>query len=378
MDFSFQGGGEILRKKILSLALLGFLNFSVANAQVVTVTGVGLDKEAAVRDASRKAVEQVVGTFIDSKTLMSDLIIQFDEVYKKSQGFVKDIKVLSEGKLDDATYKVQARIDVDTEPNGKLINEITMIMQLNDPRIAVIVLENNEGQITHIESAESALNQKLLELGFSHVIDAKQVIKLQSPELLQNIFSGAENFSGNVDHATDFLVVGKISKDTRNISIPKYGESGMAETSLLNVKTNLKVDVLKYDTGEIVGTFTTSGIGIENNSSRASDNALDVIAKKSAEKLAESFKKFSAKTSQGLAFTISADDEIKLEQILNEIKSLGVVDNVQIREQKNTLAIISVESSQKPGAIVTMLKSQSKLGIFIEDMSNSACKLKIS
>ena len=367
-----------MRKKILSLALLGLFNFGAANAQVVTVTGFGADKEAAARDASRKAVEQVVGTFIDSKTLMNNLAIQLDEVYKKSQGFVKNIQILSENKIDSSTYQVQARIDVDTEPNGKLIDEITMIMQLNDPRIAVVILENNEGQILHVESAESALNQKLLELGFSRVLDAKQVIKLQNPELLQNIFSGEENFSGNVDHAADFLVVGKVSKDARNISIPKFGESGMAETSLLNIKTNLKVDVLKYDTGELVGSFTTSGIGIENNSSRAGDNSVEVAAKKSAEKLAETFKKFGSKTSQGLTFTIIADDEIKLEQILNEIKSLGVVDSAQIREQKNNSAIISVESSQKPSAIATMLKSRSKLGIFIEDMSNSACKLKIS
>ena len=365
-------------KKFFTAMLVTLSFFGNVNAQEVTVTGVGVDKNSAVRDASRRAVEQVVGTFIDSRTLMENLVIQFDEVYKKSQGFVKNIKILSEKQIDSSTYQVQAKIDVDTNPNADLMNNLTMLMQLNDPRIAVVILENNEGQISHVESAESALNQKLLELGFSHVLDAKQVIKLQSPELLQNIFSGEENFSGNVDHAADFLVIGKVSKDARNISIPKYGESGMAETSLLNIKTNLKVDVLKYDTGEIVGSFTTSGIGIENNSSRAGDNSVEVAAKKSAEKLAETFKKFSSKTSQGLTFTISADDENKLEQILNEIKSLGIVDSVQIREQKNTSAVISVESSQKPGAIVTMLKSRSKLGIFIEDMSNSACKLKIS
>ena len=168
-------------KKILSVALLGFLSFGTANAQVVTVTGMGLDRESAIRDASRNAVEQVVGTFIDSKVLMSDLIIQLDEVYKKSQGFVKDIKILSEGKSDDSAYKVQARIDVDTNPDADLMNNITMLLNLNDPRIAVVILQ--QGSSEHEIEAETAINSKLLEMGFSHVVDAEHLIKLQDANL---------------------------------------------------------------------------------------------------------------------------------------------------------------------------------------------------
>ena len=42
-----------------------------ASAQMVTVEGYGPDRGSALRDAERLAVENVVGTFIDSKTLVS-------------------------------------------------------------------------------------------------------------------------------------------------------------------------------------------------------------------------------------------------------------------------------------------------------------------
>ena len=62
-------------KKILGFSV-GFLMMSnIALAQEVTVDGVGIDKDSAVRDAMRNAVENVVGTFIDSRTLVDKSVV---------------------------------------------------------------------------------------------------------------------------------------------------------------------------------------------------------------------------------------------------------------------------------------------------------------
>ena len=169
-----------MKKRLLLGALLGLCTWiHPVSAQEVTVVGMGMDKDSAIRDASRLAVEQVVGTYLDSRTLMENLVIRLDEVYKKSRGFVKKITVLEEGRVDASTYRVQARIDVDTNPNAELMDELTMLMRLNDPRIAVVVLNStSNGHPSHNENAESALNSKLLEMGFNHVVDADHVIKL--------------------------------------------------------------------------------------------------------------------------------------------------------------------------------------------------------
>ena len=108
-------------KKFFSILFLVMFTFGNVQAKEVTVTGLGVDKDSAVRSASRAAVEMVVGTFIDSRTLMQDLIIQFDEVLKKSHGFVKSIKILDEERIDSSTYRVTAKIDVDTNLKAELV-----------------------------------------------------------------------------------------------------------------------------------------------------------------------------------------------------------------------------------------------------------------
>lgn len=365
----------------LFFVVTGFLwHPDLVLAQEVTVVGMGIDKESAMRDAARRAVEQVVGTFIDSQTMMEDLVIKLDEVYKKSQGFVKKITVLEEGLADGSTYKVKVKVDVDTAPDAQLMDSLTMIMRLSDPRIVVAVLEKDSaGQISHNENAESALNSKLLGAGFSHVLDTAQVTDLRNAKLLQNIYEGRRGcFRGKADHAIDYLVIGSFTKDANNVAIPRYKESGMLKTSMMNVKATLKVDVIQYNTGNIVGTFVTEGIGIENNKARAGDKAVCVAAERAAEKLVETFKKQGAKAVQGMEFTLIAGSEAKLENVLQELRSLGAIDNVYIREQAGNKAVLSVESHQKPHEILRQLRSVSSCGIAIESITTDSCQLRIT
>ena len=363
----------MLKKFLSTAAALCIISFGNAAAQEVTVTGMGADKNEAVKDASRLAVEQVVGTYIDSRTLMKDLMIQLDEVFKKSNGYIKNIQILKEEQLNDSTYRVQAKIDVDTTPDGKLIDELTMLMQLNDPRIAVLVF-NSVGN-TRNEIAEEFLNEKLLSMNFSHILNSSIVVKQNDAALLENISKNTAGlFKGNKDNAADYLVIGKLSSNSNQVFVPSY--EGMKTTNLHNTKSTLKVEVIKYDTGEIVGTFIADGNAV-GMSERAGDESLRNASTVAAEKLAETFKKFSSKTSQGITFTIQATNDLKLQQVINELRSIGIIDSFYIREQKKNFAVLSVESAQNPNAIVTALKGRTKLKINVESVTNSACKLRV-
>lgn len=365
----------LFSRKIFPILFFMTFIFGNAQAQEVTVTGMGIDKDSAVRSASRMAVEKVVGTFIDSRTLMQDLVIQLDEVFKKSQGFIKNIKILDEDRIDASTYRVTAKIDVDTNPHAELVDKITMLLRLNNPRIAVVVLDEN----IHNNIVESAINSKLVALGFNRILDTAQVIKLYDTQLLANINSGQiGKFEGTKDNITDYLIVGNLNKNSMNVLIPKYGESGMMETSMINAKLNLKISVMKYDTGEIIDTFTVDGVGLENNVSRAEDKASEIIADKAAKKVESVFKKFSSQVSDGFTLTLTANHSNSLEKIVEELRELSIIDNLQVREQSGNKIVVTVESSYKLHEIVNALKNRSKFGIFIENISNSACNLRIS
>ena len=369
-----------LLRIIAVIAGVCFFSLSTVMAQEVTVTGMGTDRDGALRDASRRAVEQVVGTFISSQTLMKDFAIELDEVYKNSQGFVKHVTVLNESRLDDATYKVTAKVDVDTNPDAKLMDTLTMIMRLNDPRIVVAVLErNDEGQVVHNALAESTLNSRLLADGFSHVLDAAQVADLQNVPLLKNLYEGKRGeLLGEADHAADFLVIGTYTKDAGKVSIPNYKESGMLETSIVNVKATLKIDVVSYNTGKIAGSFVVEGIGLENTISRAVDKAVSMAAQRAADKLTETLKAHGAKNVQGIEIIMTADNETILQQVIQTLRSLGAVNNVYIREQGGNRAVLTVDSSYKPHEIVGQLRKASACGIAVESMQSDSCQLRIT
>ena len=204
-----------MKRKCISLCVGALLFSNVAVAQEVTVIGVGMDKDSAIRDAMRNAVENVVGTYIDSRTLVEDSMVELDDVYSKAQGFVKNVNILGETEFG-GEYRIKARIDVDTNPNAQLMNKLNMIMLLNDPRIAVVVVgkstDTNTGEtrLGTDDVTESAINEKLLEMGFNNIVDPQVVAKLKVSSIISGFFNGENNFINEGDnYGIDYLVLGK-------------------------------------------------------------------------------------------------------------------------------------------------------------------------
>ena len=383
-----------MKQKFLLLLVVFFLFTNVALAQQVTVDGVGSDKESALRDAMRNAVETVVGTMIDSRTLIDKNVVALDEIYSKSQGFVKDIKILQESQTG-GMYRIKANVDVNTNPDTQLMNRLQMIMLLNDPRIAVVVLRGNSGSSAPVSDengnmingqsnngtdqiSETALNEKLLELGFTHVVDADTVTRLYDLPALRSIYNGEQSgFVHNGNLGIDYLVLGKSETDAQKISLPD-DKGNYVETMLTGTKSNLHVKIIKFATGELVGTFSVEGQGIENNTNRADNKALKDAAAKAAKKLEEKFRKLGAQPFTGMRLTVSANDYANVEKLMQELRSVSGVQNVYVRERNGNKTILDVDTTQKPHIIVNSLRQRSKLGIFVENMSNDSVELVIS
>ena len=383
-----------MKQKFLLLLVVFFLFTNVALAQQVTVDGVGSDKESALRDAMRNAVETVVGTMIDSRTLIDKNVVALDEIYSKSQGFVKDIKILQESQTG-GMYRIKANVDVNTNPDTQLMNRLQMIMLLNDPRIAVVVLRGNSGSSAPVSDengnmingqsnngtdqiSETALNEKLLELGFTHVVDADTVTRLYDLPALRSIYNGEQSgFVHNGNLGIDYLVLGKSETDAQKISLPD-DKGNYVETMLTGTKSNLHVKIIKFATGELVGTFSVEGQGIENNTNRADNKALKDVAAKAAKKLEEKFRKLGAQPFTGMRMTVSANDYTNVEKLMQELRAISGVQNVYVRERNGNKTILDVDTTQKPHIIVNSLRQRSKLGVFVENMSNDSVEIVVS
>ena len=280
-----------MRKFIRALSMAGLVAFgalNVAAAQEVTVEGLGVDRESALRYARRAAVEQVVGTFVDSRTLTKDFMLEIDEIYTRSSGFVGKVDVLSEG-FEGDVYKIRATIDVDSKPSPEILQQVQAVMALNDPRIAVAILKENSA--AHEDRIEAAIMEKLIAMNFTHVIDSKILSSLQNSQAVNGLYGG-QPIGANA--GADFIVLGKCRTTARNIVIPDF-RGGTMDTSLSNGTTEIVAKIIRLDTGDILETFTLETTGIEDRADGAENVSLKKMAEQAAAKVDEKFRRIGAR-----------------------------------------------------------------------------------
>lgn len=78
----------------------------------VVATGIGQDSDSALKNALRAAIEQAVGTLVDSETMAQNDEVMNDKILSYSAGFVESHKIIGEPKTRDGlvTIKIQAQV----------------------------------------------------------------------------------------------------------------------------------------------------------------------------------------------------------------------------------------------------------------------------
>ena len=364
-----------MSKKIFFLRTLLVLSFvPPVAAEQVSVEGTGGDRQSAIADAKRAAVNQVVGTYIDSRTLVSDSELALDEILTKSVGFVTDVQILRENNLG-GVYTVQALVNVSKE--SELTSRLQTIMSLNDPRIAVIVLR--EGTNQHEDRVESAIMDSLIEMGFGHVVDADITAGLNNAQMLRSLYEGrgAGQAVGS-SFGADFIVMGKTNAESNQVMIPDF-KGGYKTTALNSGRAEMTAKIIRLDSGDVLSTFTVDAKGMETNRSYAEREAMKNIAVQAAAKVEEKFRRLGAKTDSSVQITaIIRGGNDKLQQLVEDLKSVPGVGNVFMREQKNGRAIISVDTAHNANTVVQMLKSRTRLNIFADSIGGASATLIVS
>lgn len=365
-----------MNKKLISqFLLMGLLIGNVTYAQVVTVDGIGIDKDSAVRDAMRNAVEQVVGVHINSLTLVNNAAIEMDHIYTNAQGYVKNYKILSEDKTGNQ-YKVKMSLDVNDTPNSALMNKLNMISMLNDPRIAVVINCNqgNPNERKRFESICSAkVNSELLDIGFSHVVD-------------RNLVTGPNNEIIRDKKYSDYMVLGTLDVRTNAIQIPNFYSYGnnpannphAGGTGLNKAVANMATKIIKTDTQELITEFTLSETKMADTPLNAIEGVLDLLGQKTSDRVAVAFSKKAAKVVEGKAIIVRADSYDVLLQIQNELGLIHGVDKVFIRSYEAGKGNLEITSSQGLSTVYRMLKEKTKLNLFMENSSENRIEISAS
>ena len=358
-------------KKLFIALCLALAMVQTAFAQTVTVDGVGVDRDAAMRDAARMAVEQVAGMYINSNTVVSNTSVEMDEILSHAQGYVQNIQVINES-MNGGEYRIRASVDVNTDPNSAFMKRIDAVMRLNDPRIGVVILsddsdldKNYSSLSGHDTILETALNERLLAVGFKHVVDVSLLSQLQDSAVLNAVYRGDSSlpYSGDASaRPIDYLVIGRSHAEGYDIKIPN-NQGGYVTTPMASARTQLDLKIISFGTSTIIGTYSVEGQGVENSPNLARRKSRQAAAVKAAEKLEQQFLKAAASAFSGIQFTVRANDFSLVEQLVRELKELRGVQDVYVRGTNAGKTTIDIASSQQPFTILQMLQRSTNLSI---------------
>ncbi|MER2490874.1 hypothetical protein [Catenovulum sediminis] len=96
--------------------------------------------KVALANAKRGAIEQAVGTIIESRTLVENFQMVSDQVFTSASGRLKSFQILEEGKTEDNLYQVTIQAEADVDGLIQQVDSFQKALKWQKkPRITVII-----------------------------------------------------------------------------------------------------------------------------------------------------------------------------------------------------------------------------------------------
>ncbi len=331
----------------------------------VLVEGVGamsgggtadLARDAALRDALRKAVEQGVGTLVNSETQVQNFQLISDRIYSASEGYVASYRVIGE-RQDGALWRVTIRARV---KNDRIENDLAaigiLLLEQNRPRIAVLVKELDNWEDFSVE--DGMMSQEMVEAGllgsFARrgfpVVDYATVAANLKKQQLKAILEGDNQAAALLGQkaGAEIFVTGLAQRSTQVKTVP-YG-GGQMQVHRMRVSARA---VNVADAAVLAAANIVRELPFSEDEARAA--AVDSAAAELAGGILRGWKRRDNATV--IAATNATFDRVQ--RLKSEITGkLRGVKTVITRDLAGSTATLEVISETSPGEIVDGLTTR--------------------
>jgi hypothetical protein len=329
----------------------------------------GRAREEALAQAARQAVEQALGVYVVSETLVEQAVVIRDSILTQASGYVSGYKVLSESS-SGGIYRIKIEATVGVEP---LVEQLGKMGLLRDWTVAVI-LASPGGEQASTEAARTQLNAEILALGFK-VADENTLVQLNAPGLMDKIMAG--NYMAALpvlrDQGVDVLITGK--------TYTKPSEMGAMETygGIKTIFTEGRMDarVVRVDTGEILAARSFNGVAGGSTQAIAESKAIEKAAQTAGGYFAKQIAKLPAATSQKVQLVVTGlvfNREKAFREALTKIHGIKKVNRTVYR---NNQAQYEIDYQGKADTLAELLSEAKGLKTFaLNIQSVSAGKIE--
>lgn len=347
----------MVNKRIIIIFILIFFIFNIKIifakdniSEKIEVTGVSyinkgnLSKayKAAINDALRRGVEEVVGFYINAETKTKNYQLISDNILKSSQGYVKSYRVL-EKKIEDGNYYVKLEVEIGTGDLSKDLEALRLAIKArNNPRVIFLIDQEVEYVYSSNKIVENELIKKFIDYGYQ-VVDAGEVEQLITRQRKNAILNGDILLSAKFANKlkADLIVVGKAFASYINLS--RQLDDDLLD-DLVSYHSQLELRVIQSSNANVVALANGSGKGIDTAKERAANKALLAVSKDVSSKLVKQLSKELVKGNKSLNLQIGGINSLKLlAKLKNSLPLLSGVEKVYFREYTEGLAIFDLD-----------------------------------
>ncbi len=305
-------------------------------------------RDKAIEDALRRAVEQAVGTIVESETAVEKYQLLSDRIYSHSSGYVKNYSVVSE-KQEGNLMRVTISADVST---GDLTNDLSGIgllqRRMKYPRIMVSIVEDNilsnasywEAYSVSTSQAESTVNKRMKEKGFN-IVDPNFMRKSLNAQEARAAWEGDYATAGKFGKrlGAEIVIVGQAAS-TRSAN-------NIMGSDLLSVSSTINATAVKAGTGEVIAQASGKGTAAHINEIAAMQEALQKASDQVADQLIEGILDTWQKESSGtrtIAMEVNGISTQELERLKSSLEKMRGVTEIVVRNFSGGSADISIQA----------------------------------
>jgi hypothetical protein len=211
-------------------------------------------EEDATAAALRNAVEQVVGTMIESDVLVQNYQTMEDNIYTRTAGYVQSYEVISKNKQLDNAIEVTIRAVVKlTDLQNDLAAIGVLISRKGKPRTMVLIDEKNidahyYNYLQNMNTTETALMNELMNYGFPFV-DATQSKAVIAGDVVTAALNGDAAAAASIAArmGAEIILTG-----TAVSKVASGAPSVVTNAGLKSCQANINLRVIRADDASII------------------------------------------------------------------------------------------------------------------------------
>ena len=310
-------------KKFFATLFFMLIVFSTCFAKSVQVTGQGTNETRAIHNAMRMAIEQELGAFVDSKTIVKNQQVISDEISANSDGFISNYEIISK-RVENGIFFVTIKADVNssaiqTRLMTRLQKKSLINLNSDSPRVAVLAYDSSGQEYSEVENEIlSALQRQ----GFTRTVDLSQVNRAVKRQIISAENDPTLRKTLTNDFHIDYLVLSEVKSSNKNISL---------SSRLISVNTG-KIIYAGNSLGS-AGMFTAN----------AQNESIKIAAKRAGFEISNAALNSAAKVEQHIILLITQPTFQKiggtLSAVVNYAENIEGVNDAYVRHMSNILEL---------------------------------------